>query len=263
MYPMGYYPHNIHFLWFAASMDGRGQQAIDAARKVASKVSAEALAQMPLLAGFEVVPYYALTRFGRWDDMLAEAPPPDNLYLTGTWHYARGLAFVAKGRLTDAESELDSVKQILADKGLQFTLFSPNLASQVLAIAPEVLGGEIAAARGHYDIAIAQLQRAVTLEDGLVYTEPAEWHYPPRQALGAVLLKAGRPAEAETVYWEDLRRNRENGWSLFGLAQALRAQGKNDLAALIQQRFDTAWARADVKLTSSRIMDTPTAIASR
>ena len=99
LYPMGYYPHNIHFLWFAATMDGRGQLAIDNARKVAAKVPDEALKEMPLTAGFRVVPYYALSRFGRWDEMLKEpAPPASSLYVTGVWHYARGLSFLGKGQ---------------------------------------------------------------------------------------------------------------------------------------------------------------------
>jgi tetratricopeptide (TPR) repeat protein len=121
-----------------------------------------------------------------------------------------------------------------------------------LTIGQEVLAGGLDAAKKNYDSAIAHLERAVRLEDALVYTEPMEFHYPPRHALGAVLLEAGRPAEAETVYWEDLRRNRDNGWALYGLAQALKAQGKNDDAALIEARFKKAWAAADVKLSSSR-----------
>lgn len=255
LYPMGYYPHNIHFLWFAATMEGRGQLAIDSARKVASKVTDEALKGLPLLAGFRVVPYYALTRFGRWDEMLKEpAPPAENLYLTGMWHYARGLAFIGKGQIAEAEKALEEVQRIAADKRLDYPLFSPNTAANVFAVAPEVLSGELAAVRKVYDKAIAHLDRAVRLEDSLVYTEPSEWHYPPRHALGAVLLEAGRPREAETVYWGDLKRNPENGWALFGLMQALRAQGKNEQAGLIQQRFEKAWARADIKLTASRIL---------
>jgi hypothetical protein len=253
LYPMGYYPHNVHFLWFAASMDGRGQLAIDNARKVASKVPDEALKQMPLVAGFRVVPYYALTRFGRWDEMLKEPKPPDNLYLTGVWHYARGLAFLGKGKLAEAEKELDEVKSIAKDPALDFPLFSPNSAAAIFSIAPLVLGGEVEAAKKNYDQAIAQLERAVRIEDGLVYTEPSEWHYPPRHALGAVLLEAGRAREAETIYWEDLRRHRENGWALYGLTQALEAQGKTEQAALAKARFEKAWKRADVRLTSSRI----------
>ena len=252
LYPMGYYPHNIHFLWFAASMDGRGAVAIDAARKVASRVPDEALKEMPLLAGFRIVPYYALTRFGRWDEMLAEpAPPGGDLYVNGTWHYARGLAFLGKGAIADAEGELSEVKRIAGDPRLDYVLFSPNTAQTIFSIAPHVLAGEIAAARGDYDEAIPHLDTAVRLEDSLVYTEPAEWHYPTRHALGAVLLEAGRAREAETVYWEDLRHHRENGWALFGLMKAMEAQGKDSSA--IRERFETAWGRADVTLASSRM----------
>ena len=254
LYPMGYYPHNVHFLWFAATMDGRGQLAIDNARKLAAKAPNEALKEMPLLAGFAVVPYYALTRFGRWDEMLKEpAPPADNLYMTGIWHYARGQAFLGKGKLAEAEKELAEVKRIAKDPALDFKLFSPNTAVAIFSIAPEVLGGEIEATKKNYDEAISHLERAVRLEDSLVYTEPSEWHYPPRHALGAVLLEAGRPREAETIYWEDLRRNRENGWALFGLVKALEAQGKTEQAALMKERFEKAWSRADVKLASSRM----------
>jgi tetratricopeptide (TPR) repeat protein len=253
LYPMGYYPHNIHFLWSAATMEGRSRLAIDSARKVASKVDDATMGQLPLLAGFRVVPYYALTRFGSWDEMLREpAPTKGNLYLEGTWRYARGLALAGKGQLDDADKELAEVRRIAADPALNFNLFSPNTAAAIFAIAPEVLAGELAARRKEYDRAIAHLERAVRLEDGLVYTEPAEWHYPVRQLLGDVLLQAGRAREAETVYWSDLVRNPENGWSLFGLARALRAQKRDEEAAAVEKRFDKAWARADVKLTASR-----------
>ncbi len=253
LYPMAYYPHNIHFLWFAATAEGRSQVSVDSARKVAAKVSDEMVDQLPILAGFRAVPWYALTRFGRWGEMLAEAAPADRfLYLRGTWHYARGLAFLGKGQLDEAEKELTELRRIAADPALNYALFSPNTAAAILSVAPEVLAGELAARRKDYDAAVAHLERAVRLEDGLVYTEPSEWHYPPRQALGAVLLAAGRAKEAETVYWEDLSRNPVNGWSLFGLAQALRAQGRGDEAAAAQARFEKAWARADVTLTASR-----------
>jgi tetratricopeptide (TPR) repeat protein len=253
LYPMAYYPHNIHFLWFAATAEGRSQVAIEAARKAAATVSDQMVDQVPLLAGFRVVPWYALTRFGKWDEMLAEPAPADRfLYLRGTWHYARGLALLGKGQLDEAEKELGDLRRIAEDRALEYPLFSPNTAAAVLAVAPEVLAGELLARRKDYDAAIAHLERAVRLDTGLVYTEPSETHYPPRQALAAVLLEAGRAREAETVYWEDLGRNPDNGWSLFGLAQALRAQGRADDAAAAQARFEKAWARADVKLTASR-----------
>jgi tetratricopeptide (TPR) repeat protein len=253
IYPMVYYPHNIHFLWYAATAEGRSQVAIEAARKMAAKINDEMLVAVPLVAAFKVVPYYALARFGKWDQVLAEPAPADkHVYLKGVWRYARGLALAAKGQLDEAEKELAEVKRIAADPALNYTLLSPNTAAAVFAAAPEALAGDLAAKRKDYDKAVAHLERAVRLEDSLVYTEPEEWHYPARQALGAVLLEAGRAKEAETVYWDDLRRHADQGWSLFGLAQALRAQGKQDQAAAVQQRFDKAWARADVKLSASR-----------
>jgi tetratricopeptide (TPR) repeat protein len=168
------------------------------------------------------------------------------------WHYARGLSFVATKQVSSADEELRKLNALVSDPSMKETLFSPNQAAAIVAPAPHVLAGEIAAARGNFDAAVAHLDRAVRLEDSLVYTEPAEFHFPPRLTLGAILLEAGRAAEAETVYWEHLRRHRENGWGLFGLMQALRAQNKSDDAALTEARFKTAWARADVTLTASR-----------
>ncbi len=254
LYPMAYYPHNVHFLWFAAAADGQSATALDAAHKVAAKVTNEQLAELPLLAGFRVVPYWALVRFGRWEEILRQPDPgPTNAFLRGAWHYARGQALVAGGDVEAAERELSALETVLGDPSLEQPLFSPNTARSILSIGPAVLRGEIAAARGDYRTAVARIEDAVRIEDGLVYTEPSEWHSPSRLALGAVLLEAGRAREAETVYWEDLRRNRDNGWALFGLVQALRAQGKTAEAAVVETRFTKAWSRADVTLTASRV----------
>ncbi len=253
LYPMAYYPHNVHFLWAAATMEGRSALAIASARKVASQVSDSVLTTLPLLGGFRVVPWYALTRFGHWDEMLAELRPrASDRYLLGTWHYARGLALIAKGRRDEAARALDTLRAIVAEKSLEFSLFSPNTAQNILSVAPEVLAGELAAARGDHDAAVRHLERAARFEDALVYTEPEEWHYPPRHALGAVLLAAGRAREAETVYWEDLRRHPENGWALRGLADALEAQGRTAEAAETLARLARVWSRADVELPGSR-----------
>jgi tetratricopeptide (TPR) repeat protein len=210
---------------------------------------------VPQIQGFLVVPYYALVRFGHWDEMLAEPKPSyGSIYTQGVWHYARGLAFAGKGKLDEATQELAELQKIVDDPTLaklpaSSTLNTPDM---ILRVAPEALAGEIAAKRKDYATALLHLERAVRLEDALVYTEPPDWHYPVRQSLGAVLLDAGRPVEAEAVYWDDLRRNRENGWSLFGLMQALTAQGKKDDAAAVQKRFEKAWTAADVKLQASR-----------
>jgi tetratricopeptide (TPR) repeat protein len=253
LYPVVYFPHNIHFLWAAATADGQSRVAIDSARKVASTVDDRMLEEMPSTAVFRVVPYWALTRFGKWNEILLEpAPSSTNAFVKGAWHYARGLAFAATRQLQQAERELEVLRGILKDDSLDYPLLSLNTAQSVLSIGPEVLAGEIAAARGESDTAISHLDRAVRLEDALAYTEPPEWQSPPRLTLGAMLLESGRPAEAETVYWEDLRRNRNTGWALYGLLQASRAQNKKDQAELVEARFNQAWARSDVKLNASR-----------
>lgn len=253
LYPMAYYPHNIHFRWFASMYDGQYAKSIDSAKKVASKIDDNVLASLPLTAAFRVVPYWTHLRFGRWEDMLREpAPPSTSAFLTGAWHYGRGQAFVATNRLAEAEQELEKLKSLLADKSLDAPLFSPNTGRAILQIGSPMLAGEIAAARGDVNQAVALLEQAVRLEDSLVYTEPSEWAFPPRHALGAVLLEAGRASEAETVYWADLSRNKDNLWSLTGLARALRAQNKTDRAAIVEARLARARERADAEITDSR-----------
>lgn len=253
LYTMAYYPHNIHFLWFAATASGQSKIAIESARTLASKVDDRMLKEVPLTAIFRMVPFWTLARFGLWEEILEEPMPLEtSAFLTGSWHYVRGLAFVATGETRLAELELGKLRKIMKEPSLDGALFSKNTPRTILKIAPQVLAGEIAAARGEHDVAIAHLERAVRFEDALVYTEPAEWHYPPRLALGAILIESGRPAEAETVYWEDLRKNRDNGWSLYGLLQSLQAQKKEYEAALVEARFKKAWADADVELYASR-----------
>jgi tetratricopeptide (TPR) repeat protein len=257
VYPLAYYPHNVHFLWDSTSMEGRSRDSIEAALKVASRIPEEAWRSMPLLQQFLVAPLFAYTRFGKWEEILKEPAPAQGVhFLRGVWHYARGLSYTATGRLEDADRELGHLQQIAAMdamKGLRVT-FSRNGALAILEIAVEVLAGELAAARGDFEQAITRLHRGVLLEDNLIYMEPPDWHVPVRQSLGAILLTAGRAAEAEAVYWQDLNHNRENGWALFGLMQSLRAQGKEEPAAVIERRFNAAWRRADVKLTASRFM---------
>ena len=254
MYPLGYYPHNIHFVWLGATMSGQSRLALESARKVASSVSSATPEQQPFVQGFLVVPYFAMVRFGKWDEILAEPKPVhETLFTRAMWHFARGSALAAQGRFDQAVAEGAALQAIAADAALaKMPQFSLNPPDKIVAVAVEVLDGDIAARQKQFDRAIAHFDRAIRLEDGLTYTEPPDWHAPVRHSLGAVLLAAGRPAEAETVYWDDLRRNRENGWALFGVHQALVAQGKRDEAALVEQRLKKAWARADVSLTSSR-----------
>lgn len=253
LYEKAYYPHNLHFLSFAATADGQSLIAIESARKVAAIISDEVLKEMPMMASMRVAPYWALARFGRWKEILKEPEPPSSsIFLRGAWHYVRGLAFVATERLQEAEQELGAMRETLKDSSLNTPLFSLNTGRSILRIGPEVLAGEIAAAHKKFNVAITHLRSAVHFKEILAYTEPSEWHYPPRLVLGAILLESGHAVEAEAVYWEDLRRNRNNGWALYGLLQALRAQEKISQSVLIEARFKKSWGSADIELSSSR-----------
>jgi len=254
LYPVSYYPHNLHFLWAAATLEGRRAVAVDAARKVAEKVPHHHAGALSWTADFPVTPMLAYVRFGMWQEALTVPKPPANEpYAIGVWHYARGLALVARERLDLAAAEQTALAAVMKHQAFATTLKDLPLLTN-LRIASLILDGELRLRRGNADAAIAALREAVTIEDGIPYSEPPIWHHPPRQILGAILLAAGRTSEAEAVYREDLNRFRENGWSLFGLAQALEAQQKSKEAQEARQRFEKAWARSDITLTSSRIM---------
>lgn len=255
IYPLGYYPHNLHFIWMGASASGQGQLALDSAQRIVNAIPHEALGSVPILQGFMVVPYWAMVRFGKWDMILDDkGPHHDTPFTRAAWRYARAMAFTAKDRLEAAEIELAYLRALVKDPGLEGQVtFSNNTGAHIMRIAPEVVAGEIAAKRKQWDAALLHLERAVRYEDALIYQEPADWHAPVRQNLGAVLLEMGRPDEAEVVFWEDLKRNPENGWSLFGLVRALKAQGKDEEAAFAEQRFQKTWKDADVRLTAARI----------
>jgi tetratricopeptide (TPR) repeat protein len=239
LYPLGYYPHNLHFIWMGATSSGQKQLALASARKLADQVPREALAAAPILQGFLAVPYWAMVRFEQWDAILADqGPDHKTLFTRGVWHYARAMAFTAVDRLDDASRELVALRELVANPDMKKeALFSNNSGFTILRIAPEVVAGEIAAKRRDWDAAIGALDRAIRFEDALLYQEPHDWHAPARQNLAAVLLAAGRADEAETVSWEDLKRHPENVWSLQGIVRALDAQGKTDEARLVEARL--------------------------
>jgi tetratricopeptide (TPR) repeat protein len=250
VYPMMMYPHNIYFLWAALSMEGRSAEAIRAARALVAAYPENMVREMPMLQFFTPVPLFTLARFGKWEEILNEPHPPGDFpYLTGMWHYARGLAMAATGRAREAameKSQLEATAAAMAAKAPP----QGNSPAALLRLALKVLDGELAAREGKTQEAVAHLKEAVRLQDMLRYDEPPPWYYGVRQSLGAVLLEAGRAAEAEVIYREDLKKFPENGWSLNGLMESLRAQ-KKDFAS-VQTRFRNAWARADVILPASR-----------
>jgi tetratricopeptide (TPR) repeat protein len=247
IYPAFYYPHNYHFLAFASTFAGRGDLAVESARKAAEHMDL-GVARMfgPEAARMLAHPHLTLMAFGRWEDVLAEpAPPADIRFAAGLVHYTRGVADAALERWDDAQTELDSVRQIATE-------FTEGWPSTVMQIATHALMGDVAYQRGDFGGAVQHYGVAADLQDGLRYTEPAYWNKPIRHDLGAALLAAGQPAEAERVYREDLEKFPENGWSLYGLAESLDAQGKAAETAEVRSRLTVAWSAADVVLTGSR-----------
>lgn len=246
IYAMGYYPHNFHFLAFAATMSGQREIALDAAGQLSGKVSEEIARDVMFMQ--TMIPYYTLSlvTFGEWTEVLAQALPPEDLPVSrGLVRYARGVAYAAKGRFAEAEYEL-----VLLGQELGRTTAPEG--RTVLAIAQDALRGEIALRKGDAAGAVTHFMAAQVLEDGLRYEEPPFWYYPIRNSLGQALLAAGRPAEAERVYEESLALYPENVWSLAGLRNSLAAQGKTAAARAVQGRLDRAGASADIELTASR-----------
>ncbi len=253
--PIAYYPHNIHFQVWSAMFMGNSEKAMSAARKIHEKMP-ESIRTNPwgVNESFRSQPIFAMARFGLWEDLLNEPAPEGRApFMMGIWRYGRGLAYLHTGKSKLAYGELARLIQqqaaVEAEPGYGISF---GAASTLLSIAVDVLQAELAANKGDYKAAIGHLDRAVRMEDSLLYNEPPDWYFPVRHVLGAVLLEAGRPAEAEVVYWEDLRRNPDNGYALFGLAKALKARGDDSTRAEIERRFALAWQHADVTLTSSR-----------
>lgn len=257
-YPLAYYPHNYHFLWATATLEGDSKTAIDAALKT-SQLPPDSLINLcgyKTLQHFVVIPLYAYVTFGKWDEILNyEKPEKLQLYPLGVWHYARGMAFIANGDLGKAEKELAELEQLRFNKKVEdLSIWGINSAGTLIKIAYEVLSGELAAKKKDYATAISHLKSAVELENTLRYDEPPTWFYPCRLNLGAVLIESGRYEEAQKVFEENLSNLPENGWALYGLHQALLKLNENNEAAEVQKRFKEAWKYSDFKLTSSRVL---------
>ena len=217
-YTLAYYPHNFHFLAFAATMAGLGDRALEAARAAASKIPLDIAATAPDLQLLVAYPHVTLATFGRYDAVLREPLPRKDLRVaTGLAWFARGMAFVAARRLTDARAALDSVRAASVE-------LTTNPGDPVMNIAERVLGAQLALRSGKPADAITLLTEAKEIEDGLMYMEPPFWHQPVRHVLGAALLELGRPAEAERFYREDLARFPRNVWALQGVARAKAAR---------------------------------------
>ena len=253
-YALMLYPHNVHFLAAAAFFEGNSKKAIEAAWRVSRIADKRYLHENATIQHYYSIPYYVLVHMGEWDTILQLHKPGEALkYPTAVWHYARGMAFAAEGNLKDGENELLALKKIAGDESLkQMLIWETNSAADLVQIAYTILGAELYAKRGQYDESISLLRDAVDMESKLTYQEPPDWFFSVRHSLGHVLVNAGRFAEAEKVYREDLITYPENGWALMGLCNSLIGQGKMAEARSVKERFNAAWKHADIKIRSSR-----------
>jgi tetratricopeptide (TPR) repeat protein len=252
-YPGAYYPHNVHFLWWSTLFEGRSADATRAAKQVAEIAIDSVCGPAPAVEAprFRHLPYLTAARFGRWDEILnVKQPPATNSFLVDRvmWHYARGLAFAARQQADPAAREHAAMVAMLASPEVS-EIDNPYFpGSAILAVAGHLLAAKVAQVQGNHALMIEQFEQAVAAETALPYMEPAFWSLPTRQTYGAALLQTGNPTEAERVFREDLALYPRNGWALFGLEQALRAQGRNEAAASVHRELQEAWKHADIQL---------------
>jgi tetratricopeptide (TPR) repeat protein len=247
MYPAMYYSHNLHFALEAYNRMGKYEAARRKATQLAENVRGH-IKEMPMLEGFLPSVMFVELRFNRWDEVLKlPAPAADAPVTNVMWHYARGVALAAKGKVAEAEAERQSFAEAAKNTPGE-TPFGLNSAADVFKIAGYALDARIAAAKGDRRASIDHWRKAVEANDGLNYDEPPGWYYPARESLGSALLAAGEAAEAEAVFRKDLEMNPRNGRSLFGLAESLKKQGRKKEALPIRKEFNAAWKNADTKL---------------
>ena len=246
-------PHAIDFIKYAASFQGDYATAIGAANKLVNAINPDSYQRGRNQKRVSAV-CLVNKMFGRWDAILDSPPLASGTpYLDGIWHYCRSGALVAKGDLTSARRELGDLWKIISLKNIDQNPVGPTPVSSILKLAARALSGEIKQASGNLDSAIADYQAAIAIEDKNAYIEPPDWPQPIRHYLGAALLEAGRAAEAEAVYRQDLAWHKNNGWALFGLWQSLASQGKSDEAKKAFTDFEHAWRNADTPLVRSRM----------
>lgn len=253
MYRMGYYPHNIDFISFSSYMEGRSAMGIQNAMKLAYKGSMITESNPSIAQYYSVEPMLAFVRFGKWNDILSlPAPHKDMVYINLIWRFARGIALVRTNNVSQASLEFAKLDSLSKRDELKSIYFSFNPASDIAQVPLCILKGELLLKQKKLNEGFVALQDAVKAETNLRYMEPPDWKIPSRHFLGAALYDAGKFAEAEQVYREDLNINRDNGWSLLGLQLSQQKQGKKTDATATAKRFARAWKNSDIAVTTSR-----------
>jgi tetratricopeptide (TPR) repeat protein len=243
IYPMMYYSHNLHFIAMCAAMNGNYSESKKNADMLAAHVG-PAVKMMPPLEGFMTIPIAVEIRFHKWDDILKmPAPDPEMKTTTVFYHFARGMALASTGKTSEAEAEnkIVSDAEKATPEEVIFAMPVNNKAKDIMKIAENVLGAKIAMAKKDNSAAVTMLRDAVALQDTLKYGEPPDWFFPVRESLGAALLMTGDATGAEQVFRADLDKNPRNPRSLFGLRQALKAQGRDYDAGFVEKEFQASW----------------------
>lgn len=254
-YPLAYYPHNYHFLAATATLEGNSKLAWSAAQTLQQHTNRDIM-QLPgwgTLQHYYTIPYYVAAKLSMWDTILSlPAPPQQLVYPNAIWHYAKGMAYIAKNNVSNARQELLLLEKLAADTSLQqLTVWDINTTADLVLIASKVLSAAIAVKQKQVSLAENLLTEAVAQEDNLNYNEPPDWFFSVRHHLGAVLIKNGKYGAAEEVYRQDLKTWRKNGWALIGLNKVLTLQNKYNEAVKINAAFNEAWKYADFNITSS------------
>jgi len=248
IYPVMYYTHNLQFLAVSAGMEGNSKVSLDAGRRMAGFVL-PLVKDMPMVEFVVPLPVFMQLRFGRYDAVLASQAPSKELpTATALWRWARAYALASQRKHDEAMKEKAAFEAARTLVPVD-AMMNLNTSKILLDTAAAALDARLASTSGDRATAIASWTTAVALQDQMAYDEPPAWFYPIRESLGGELLRAGKPAEAEAVFREDLKRNPGNARSLFGLAEALKQQKKDKDASDAALHFREAWRRADVVVT--------------
>ncbi len=254
VYPLGYYPHNVHFVMVSAQMGGDGKTALASAEKLAGLIPAEVASEVLMLQPIKAAPYFAHAQFAGADTIMKLPEPEKNLpYIQTAWRYARGVALAQRGDVQGAARELAEIERIM--KATDYKAFDAWKipAKDVAQIAAHVLRARIAQASTDHDTTVRELEAAIRLQDALPYMEPAYWYYPVRQTLGAVLLAKGDTRAARDAFGESLARTPNNAWALYGLQQAYAQEGKKREAKTVEARFRSAWTGGKESISLARL----------
>jgi tetratricopeptide (TPR) repeat protein len=249
MYTYGYYPHNVHSLLESARMAGDAETVLAAAHKLSQIMSDEVAANVARVQIIKAAPYFAHAQFSDPKITLHVPDPGDRFpYIKAMWHYARGAAWASHGNVKAARGEAKAIATIKEKTDFSEMIASGVPAPDLLRLARHIIAARIAQAQGDYNAAVTALQKAVAIQVTLPYMEPPYWYYPVSQSLGSALLQAGKPAQAEEIFRQSLKQVPNNGWVLYGLMQAQKAQGDTASAARIQKRYEATWIGGKTEL---------------